>query len=135
MNNSSNRPLALSKPPAEDFMQVVRYVHEIATRLGIPFFLAGATARDIVLVNLWGQSLGRMTADIDFAFAVNNWPEFEQLCEALLSTRRFERVAHKEQRLLYTDPELRFQLPVDFIPFGEVATERRSPGRRRVTLS
>jgi len=107
-------------------MQVVRCVHEIATRLSIPFFLAGATARDIVLVNLWGQSLGRMTADIDFAFAVNNWLEFEQLREALLATRRFERVAHREQRLLYTEPEHRFQLPVDFIPFGGVATETKT---------
>ena len=123
MNNASNRPLALSVPPTEDFMRVVRDLHKAATRLGIPFFLAGAAARDIVLVNHWGQSPGRATADIDFAFAVNTWAEFEQLREDLLATGRFERVAHKEQRLLYTEPEYGFQLPVDFIPFRGVASE------------
>ena len=104
-------------------MRVVRDLHKAATRLGIPFFLAGAAARDIVLVNHWGQSPGRATADIDFAFAVNTWAEFEQLREDLLATGRFERVAHKEQRLLYTEPEYGFQLPVDFIPFRGVASE------------
>jgi predicted nucleotidyltransferase len=123
MNNSSNRPFALKTPPTEDFMRVVRDLHKIATRLGIPFFLAGAAARDLVLVNLWGQSPGRATVDIDFAFAVNTWAEFGQLREDLLVTGRFERVPRKEQRLLYTGPEHRFHLPVDFIPFGGVASE------------
>jgi predicted nucleotidyltransferase len=60
-------------------MRVVRDLHRIATRLSIPFFLAGASARDMVLVNLWGQTPGRATVDIDFAFAVNDWAEFEHL--------------------------------------------------------
>lgn len=79
MNNSSNRPFALKKPPTEDFMLVVRDLHRIASRTAVPFFLTGAAARDIVLVNLWGQSPGRATTDIDFAFAVENWREFGQL--------------------------------------------------------
>lgn len=104
-------------------MRVVRELNVIATRIGIPFFLAGATAREIVLVNLWGQSPGRATVDIDFAFAVNDWAEFERLREELVATKRFERVPRKEQRLLYTDSDHGFQLPVDFIPFGGVASE------------
>ena len=123
MNNASNRPFALSIPPTEDFMRVVRDLHKIATRLGIPFFLAGASARDIVLVNLWGQTPGRATVDIDFAFAVNDWAEFEQLRRELLATGRFVRVAHKDQRLLYMEPEYGFRLPVDFIPFRGVASD------------
>ena len=126
MNNASNQPFVLSKPPTEDFMQVVRELSAIAARLRIPFFLAGAVARDIVLVNLWGQPPGRATADIDFAFAVNDWAEFEQLREALLSTKHFERVPRKEQRLQYVDSERGFQLPVDFIPFRGVASKTQT---------
>jgi len=126
MNNASNRPFGLSKPPTEDFLRAVRAINAIATRLGIPFFMAGAAARDIVLVNLWGQAPGRATADIDFGFAVNDWTEFEHLRDELLATGHFERVRSKEQRLKYTDPEYGFQLPVDFIPFGGVASETQT---------
>ena len=126
MSDISNPPLKLSRPPTEDFPRVVRELNKIASRLGIPFFLAGASARDIVLVNLWGQSPGRATADIDFAFAVDDWAEFEELREALVATGRFAREPHKEQRLMSTDPEKGFQLPVDFIPFRGVASENRT---------
>jgi predicted nucleotidyltransferase len=123
MSNISNPAFALLRPPSEDFLRVARELSQTATRLGIPFFLAGASARDIVLVNLWGQSPGRATVDIDFAFAVDDWTEFEMLRGALLATKRFERVHHKEQRLMYINPEQGFQLPVDFIPFRGVASE------------
>lgn len=103
MNNASNRPFKLSKPPTEDFLGVVRELNTSAARRGIPFFLAGAAARDLVLVNLWGQAPERATADIDFAFAVNNWDQFEHLREDLLATNYFELVPHKKQRLQYAD--------------------------------
>jgi predicted nucleotidyltransferase len=93
--------------------------------MGIPFFLAGATARDIVLVNLWGQSPCRATADIDFAFAVSDWAEFAKLREQLLATGCFAPVPRKEQRLTYTDSGLGIRIPVDFIPFGGVASEKK----------
>lgn len=126
MNNTSNRPFGLSNPPTEDFLRVARELDAITTRLAIPFFLVGAAARDIVLVNLWGQSPGRATADIDFAFAVNDWAEFEHLRDELVATGHFERLPHKEQRLQYTDQEHGFQLPVDFIPFRGVASKTQT---------
>jgi predicted nucleotidyltransferase len=126
MNNTSNRPFGLSKPPTEDFIRVVRELDAITTRLAIPFLLVGAAARDIVLVNLWGQPPGRATADIDFAFAVNDWAEFAHLRDGLVATGHFQRVPHKEQCLKYTDPEHGFQLPVDFIPFRGVASKTQT---------
>lgn len=126
MSDTSNPLFKLSRPPSEDVLRVVRELNKIANRLAIPFFLAGASARDIVLVNLWGQAPGRATVDLDFAFAVNGWAEFEELREALVATGRFAREPHKEQRLMYTDPEKEFQLPVDFIPFRGVASENRT---------
>jgi len=78
-----------------------------------------------VLVNLWGLSAGRATLDLDFAFAVNNWAQFAKLREDLLLTGRFAEVRRHEHRLLYTDPERQFQIPMDFIPFRGVASERK----------
>ena len=125
MSDISNPHFKLSRPPSDDVLRVVRELNQIANRLAIPFFLAGASARDMVLVNLWGQSPGRATADLDFAFAVNGWTEFEELREALLATGRFAREPRQEQRLIYADPEKGFRLPVDFIPFRGVASESR----------
>jgi predicted nucleotidyltransferase len=126
MSNISNPPFVLLKPPSEDFLRVVRELNKIAIRLGIPFFLAGASARDIVLVNLCGQPPERATVDIDFAFAVNDGAEFERLRGELPATGRFARVHHKKQRLIYADQEKGFRLPVDFIPFRGVASERKT---------
>lgn len=126
MNNTLNRPFALSKPPTEDFLRVVRALSPIAARLNIPFFLAGAAARDLVLVNMWGLPPGRATADLDFAFAVTDWPQFAQLRLELLAAGPFQRVPHREHRLLYIDPQLRFHLPVDLIPFRGVASETQT---------
>jgi hypothetical protein len=55
MNNTSSQPFALLEPPTEDLVRVVRKLNSIAARLSIPFFLAGAAARGMVLVNLWRQ--------------------------------------------------------------------------------
>jgi predicted nucleotidyltransferase len=107
-------------------LRVVRELNTVATDLQVPFFLAGAAARDLVLVNLWGQSPGRATANIDFAFAIKDWSQFEQLREQLLATKVFERMRHKKQRLLYADSEYGFKVPVDFIPFGGIASEAQT---------
>jgi len=41
------------------------------------FFLAGATARDLMLVNVYGLRPGRATRDIDFGIAIESWDEFQ----------------------------------------------------------
>jgi predicted nucleotidyltransferase len=126
MSDTSNPPFVLAKPPAEDFVAVVRELNQIAGRIGIPFFLAGAAARDIVLVNLWDQPRGRATLDVDFALALNDWAEFDRLRHELVATGRFAPVHRREHRLLYTDPQQRFQVPVDLIPFRGVASPRKT---------
>jgi predicted nucleotidyltransferase len=126
MSNTSNPAFKLLKPPSDDFLRIARELNRITTGLRIPFFLAGASARDIVLVNLWGQPPGRATVDIDFAFAVKDWAEFDRLRGALIATGRFTRMPQKEQRLMYTDPEHGFQLPVDFIPFRGVESDGKT---------
>ena len=41
------------------------------------YFVAGATARDLILVNVHGLRPGRATRDIDFGIAVESWEQFE----------------------------------------------------------
>lgn len=88
---------------------------------GIPFFLTGATARDLLL--WYGHKIhtGRATKDVDLAFAVAGWDDFSALKARLVASGVFSEVPHVPERL-------RFQgtLDVDLLPFGGVEDGNRS---------
>jgi len=85
------------------------------------YFVAGATARDLVLVNVHGLRPGRATRDIDFGIAVKNWKQFELLKERLIATRAFT-AADAGQRLIYADRTAGLSIPIDLIPFRGIAS-------------
>jgi predicted nucleotidyltransferase len=85
------------------------------------YFLAGATARDLILVNVHGLRAGRATRDIDFGTAVENWEQFDRLKEQLLATNEFT-ASSAPQRLIYADSNEGLSVPVDLIPFRGVAS-------------
>jgi predicted nucleotidyltransferase len=60
--------------------------------------VTGATARDILLVGVFGLETGRGTRDVDLAIAVDGWPQFEAVKTRLVETGAFEadeRVIHQ----------------------------------------
>jgi len=73
---------------------------EATGSLGIPFFVVGATARDLIFELGYGLPSKRATLDKDFGVRVASWGEFEKLKESLLSSGQFKQ--EKEvQRLRY----------------------------------
>jgi len=90
-------------------------VSETAGRMGIAFFVIGATARDMIFDLGFGRPAGRATLDRDFGVRVDGWAEFGKLREALLTSGLFKETRDAQR--------LRFQgrLDVDFVPFGGVA--------------
>ncbi len=58
---------------------VIREVKSAVTDLGLDVFLVGATARIILLENVFGLHTGRATRDVDFAFAVENWDQYQAI--------------------------------------------------------
>ncbi|PYT28816.1 MAG: hypothetical protein DMG57_13610 [Acidobacteria bacterium] len=82
----------------------------------------GATARDLILVNVHGLRPGRATRDIDFGIAVESWDQFARLKEGLVATGAFESDQRMLQRLTYSDKAAEFSIPVDLIPFRGVAS-------------
>lgn len=85
-------------------------------KLGIKFFVIGATARDIIM-ELHGEKSGRRTQDIDIAIAVNKWEEFEIIEKEILQLSNFKKDIKQQQRFLYLKD---FQL--DIVPYGGVMT-------------
>lgn len=80
----------------------------------IPFFIAGATAREILLHHIHSRSIGRRTRDIDIAVFVDSWPRFDALKNAFLAEGA-EVVQGNAHRMVVKGIEL------DIIPFGGVA--------------
>ena len=97
------------------FEPVLRLIIQVCVQQKVPYYVAGATARDIVLYHIFDRTPGRQTRDIDTAILVSNWKEYEKVQQALIqvglvATLESHRLRHPQS-----------QLPVDIIPFGSIA--------------
>jgi predicted nucleotidyltransferase len=96
-------------------------VREVARAAeGAPFFLAGAYARDVLLLHAHGIDTGRQTADVDLAIAVESWERYDALRAALVA-RGFTPIPPALHKLRF-----RRSLEVDFVPFGGVERPDRT---------
>jgi predicted nucleotidyltransferase len=113
-------------------MELIEIISEIAQKMDIPFFIVGATARDVILTNCYDIQTTRATVDIDFGIRVSDWDQFELLKKILIETERFE-LSNKPHRLIYQQV-----IPVDIIPFGSIASYDRSiswPPENEIVMS
>jgi len=90
MNNESPQHSTPPTSPVDPaLLRVLRSLDPIAREAECPYFVAGATARDLILVNIHGLRPGRATRDIDFGIAVESWDQFARLKEGLAATGDF----------------------------------------------
>ncbi len=111
----TNTSLKLSKkidPIKHDCFSITGTV---AAKSSIPFFVVGATARDLILGNIYDFPVGRATLDIDIGVIVNSWDTFHNLKSSLVATGNFEQDKKTVHRLWF-----RKEFPVDIIPFGAI---------------
>ncbi len=101
-------------------VSVIRAIERAATDLVLPAYLVGATARVILLEHVYGMRAGRATRDLDFAFAVEDWDQFQALKRHLISTSGFEESKTEIQRLGFRPGGARDDVLVDLIPYGGV---------------
>ena len=57
-------------------LAVMREVHTLIMEMKLSYFVCGAVARDLLLSHVHGIEAGRVTADVDFAVAVEHWEQF-----------------------------------------------------------
>jgi len=60
------------RPVDPKIVSVIAEIYKASAELGFQLLLVGATARIILLENVFGLNAGRATTDVDFAFALNN---------------------------------------------------------------
>lgn len=93
-------------------INVLRTVKEEADTLGLPFFVVGATARDILLEHCHAKRSPRRTSDLDIGIEVGGWDEFDKLSEALI-----------KKKFSITNDRCKFRfdgIPLDVVPFGAI---------------
>lgn len=98
--------------------ELTKHIQQAADAL--PFFIAGATARDLILQHGFGIDTGRKTLDIDFAVQVKTWKAFEQVKSRLVSTGKFTEVPRITQRLRFS------KIIIDLVPFGAIERPDRT---------
>lgn len=87
-----------------------------------PYLLAGATARDLLLQAAHGIDPRRATKDVDLAFMVDTWDEYQSLRAGLLNSGDFSEVPREGLHKL----RFRGSLEVDIMPFGAIEKPDRS---------
>jgi len=101
-------------------LAVMREVHTLITEMRLSYFVCGAVARDVLLRHVHGIETGRVTADVDFAVALERWEQFYEIKDRLIKTERFEAAGRIAQRLYYRGGSGGEDYPLDIIPFGKV---------------
>lgn len=96
-------------------VSVLSQIQQVASKERIPFFVVGATARDIILKAAYGIAPRRATIDIDIAIFLEKWTQFDHVKEALIHSHDFTS-GRETQRLIFQS-----RAPVDFVPFGGIA--------------
>jgi len=107
----------LSGKISETSVSILREIEEVSTSLDIPFFIVGATARDIILEHQFDINTRRATLDIDIGVFVSGWVQFNTLKNELIRTTKFV-PSQQKQRLIYND-----NFHLDIIPFGAIKDE------------
>jgi predicted nucleotidyltransferase len=124
MTNTSNPPLEIQHDQIDPVvLEAIRKIDEIARRHETAYFLAGATAREIMLRHVFGRPPGRRTLDVDLGIAVRDWDHFKLLKAALVEQAGFQPHARMVQRINYPAKPA---VIVDLIPFGGVETAERT---------
>lgn len=112
----SKNLLNISGKISDPIVSIYALIAEVAKQNKVPFFIIGATARDIIFEHVYAIPVPRATRDIDLAVNVATWDDFTQLKNQLIATGSFSSTK-MVQRLDYQNI-----IPVDIVPFGGIET-------------
>lgn len=132
MNNTYNiSSKQLDNPLLKELLaRLTKFFQQIDTE----FYVIGATARDLVLHNVYGYQPNRKTYDLDIAIAISDWKQFDKIAELLPTETGFSKDKSQLQRFIYKD-----FFKLDIVPFGGIASERgniywQPTGERRMSV-
>lgn len=114
MTNTLVLQIALSSETEKLLTQIVT----VCAQQNVAFFVAGATAREVLIHHIHGRRPGRRTSDIDIAIFVDDWSSFTELQVAFIAEGATTTKGNPHH-LIWAENHL------DIIPFGGVAEENK----------
>lgn len=102
---------------------LLREVAVAATARSIPWFVGGASARDMLLTHVHDIEPTRATADVDIGISIESWAGHEALRAELLASGHFEQRGKATHRLHYRVPATGIRTWLDVVPFGRIADD------------
>lgn len=130
--------IQLKRPIDGVTLSVIREISQAATALGHRALLVGATARIILIEHVFGLAPGRGTRDVDFAFAMESWEQFDALKQQLISKHGLQADPHAVHRLYFPIKGTAHRMQIDLVPYGAVggpAEELRWPPEQAVIMN
>jgi predicted nucleotidyltransferase len=97
-------------------IELLKKLTDCFKEIGLPFYVIGATARDIIMRQLIDAASQRRTQDLDIAIAIPNWEKFEEISKMLIAAG-LEKAKDRHPHFYMGDYEL------DVVPYGGVAKE------------
>lgn len=105
----------ISNKLAKPIVDALIEVSHATEQLGLPFFVVGATARDIVFSAMFDVRTTRASLDVDLGLRVDNWEGYARLLNTLTKDGAYVKSQKQMQRLTSKSGVL-----VDMIPFGKI---------------
>ena len=97
-------------------VELLRKLIDSFNKMDREFYVIGATARDIIMLQLLDTESRRRTRDLDIAIAIPDWDTFEQVKQNLIA-EGFEKSRDMQHRFFHGEYE------IDIVPYGVVAKE------------
>lgn len=98
--------------------ELLKELNVFFVSINVDFYVIGATARDIILSNLYDLVPERKTDDLDIAIAISDWSQFQAIEENLPKKETFIKSKEQKQRFIYKGI-----YAIDIVPFGNVAKD------------
>ncbi len=91
-----------------------------ANEVTAPWLIVGATARILLLEDIYGWPQGLGTNDIDFGVQVGNWDHYKELCDIIIKSGIFETERTPTKRFKSKEGMI-----FDLVPYGGVEDEHK----------
>lgn len=123
--SSISNPLQLraDRPIEPNRFATLAALDGVLKRLQCPYMLVGATARDILLYNVFGQQVMRATQDVDIGISIDSWERFDAVKSEILRTPDFQASTSQPYCFWHRTTAASYATPIDILPFGEIATD------------
>jgi predicted nucleotidyltransferase len=119
----TNICIQLSTPLDAKIADALAHLAELYQKIGVSYFLLGATARDIIFHHVAGcEASPRRTSDIDISVQMDSWDSYNTTRDSMLLAGYDCRDETHPEKLV----DIKAQTDIDLLPFGDISRDGKA---------